>query len=61
VPMAVVWAMGDVALAIVIVPNLIALILLAPVVVGETKSYFERKPWEENERKQKERKAAGGA
>ena len=45
-PLAVVWALGDVALAIVIWPNLIALVLLAPVVVEETKSYFDRKPWE---------------
>jgi AGCS family alanine or glycine:cation symporter len=46
VPLAVVWALGDVALAIVIWPNLIALLFLAPVVVAETKSYFERKPYE---------------
>ena len=46
-PLAVVWALGDVALAIVIWPNLIALLLLSPVVVEETKSYFERKPWVE--------------
>jgi AGCS family alanine or glycine:cation symporter len=45
-PLAVVWALGDVALAIVIWPNLIALLFLAPVVVEETKSYFERKPYE---------------
>jgi AGCS family alanine or glycine:cation symporter len=44
--LAVVWALGDVALAIVIWPNLIALILLAPVVAEETRSYFERKPYE---------------
>lgn len=46
VPLAVVWALGDVALAIVIWPNLIALAFLAPVVVEETRSYFERKPYE---------------
>jgi len=46
VPLAVIWALGDVALAIVIWPNLIALIFLAPKVAEETKSYFERKPWE---------------
>ena len=44
-PLAVVWALGDVALAIVIWPNLLALIFLAPTVVEETRSYFERKPW----------------
>lgn len=46
VPLAVVWALGDVALAIVIWPNLIALLFLAPVVAAETRSYFERKPYE---------------
>ena len=46
IPLAVVWALGDVALAIVIWPNLIALIALAPVVAEETRSYFERKPYE---------------
>ena len=46
VPLAVVWALGDVALAIVIVPNLIALLLLSGKVKELTDSYFERKPWE---------------
>jgi AGCS family alanine or glycine:cation symporter len=46
VPLAVVWALGDVALAIVIWPNLVALLFLAPVVAEETRSYFERKPYE---------------
>jgi AGCS family alanine or glycine:cation symporter len=46
IPLAVVWALGDVALAIVIWPNLIALLFLTPVVVEETKSYFDRKPYE---------------
>jgi len=55
-PVAVIWALGDVALSIVIWPNLIALLLLAPVVVEETKSYFERKPWEAIQAK----KAGGG-
>ncbi len=50
-PLAVVWSLGDVALAIVIWPNLIALLLLAPVVVEETRSYFQRRPWEENYKK----------
>lgn len=57
VPLAVVWALGDVALAIVIVPNLIALILLAPKVVEETNSYFERRPWEAQAEKHKRQKA----
>lgn len=42
----VVWDLGDVLLAIVIWPNLIALALLAPKVVEMTRDYFERKPWE---------------
>ena len=45
IPLAVVWSIGDLMLAIVIWPNLIALFMLAPVVVRETKSYFDRKPW----------------
>lgn len=44
-PLTVVWNFGDIFLAIVIVPNLIALIMLTPQVVEETKSYFERQPW----------------
>jgi AGCS family alanine or glycine:cation symporter len=54
VPLAVVWAMGDIALSIVIIPNLIALIFLAPKVVEMTRSYFERRPWEENKRAHEE-------
>jgi AGCS family alanine or glycine:cation symporter len=61
VPLAVVWAMGDIALAIVIIPNLIALIFLAPQVVEMTKSYFERRPWEENARVHQEIKKRGKA
>jgi len=46
--LAVVWTMGDVALGIVIFPNLIALILLSGTVARDTDSYFERKPWLKN-------------
>ena len=46
VALSVVWDLADVALSIVIWPNLIALIVLTPVVVKETRSYFERRPWE---------------
>ncbi|MDH5589925.1 MAG: alanine:cation symporter family protein, partial [Gemmatimonadota bacterium] len=60
VPLAVVWAMGDVALAIVIVPNLIALLVLAPQVVEMTRSYFEREPWIENARAHEEWKRTHG-
>ncbi len=51
--LAVVWDLADVALSIVIWPNLIALLLLAPVVAEETRSYFERKPWIENAEKRR--------
>jgi AGCS family alanine or glycine:cation symporter len=47
-PLAVAWDLGDILLAIVIFPNLFALILLAPQVVELTNSYFDRKPWMEN-------------
>jgi AGCS family alanine or glycine:cation symporter len=58
-PLAVIWNLGDLFLAIVIVPNLIALVLLSPQVVAETRSYFERKPWRENEAKRQALKRAG--
>lgn len=48
VPLGVAWALGDVALALVIVPNLVALILLSGQVKSMTDSYFERRPWVEN-------------
>ena len=44
----VVWTMGDIALGIVILPNLLALVLLTPRIIKETQSYFERQPWLEN-------------
>ena len=44
-PLSVIWAIGDLFLALVIWPNLIALGLLAPRVVEMTRDYFERKPW----------------
>ncbi len=46
-PLGVIWALGDVLLAIVIWPNLIALGLLAPKVVELTRDYFRREPWKE--------------
>jgi AGCS family alanine or glycine:cation symporter len=52
-PLTVIWNLGDIFLAVVIVPNLIALVLLSPKVVEETRSYFARKPWRENEAKRK--------
>ncbi|MYI07147.1 MAG: alanine:cation symporter family protein, partial [Gemmatimonadetes bacterium] len=46
-PLSVIWAIGDLFLALVIWPNLIALGLLAPRVVEMTRDYFERKPGRE--------------
>ncbi len=58
-PLAVIWNLGDVFLAVVIIPNLFALLLLSGQVVNETRSYFTRKPWIENERKHKALKRSG--
>ena len=58
-PLAVIWNLGDVFLAVVIIPNLFALLLLSGQVVNETRSYFTRKPWLENERKHQELKRSG--
>ncbi len=40
-----IWAIGDIALGIVIVPNLIAVLLLTDKVKEITNDYTERKPW----------------
>ena len=40
-----VWQLGDIALGIVILPNLIALVLLSGKIKELTDDYFERKPW----------------
>ena len=47
-PLTVIWDLGDVFLGIVILPNLLAMVILAPQVVEMTKSYFEREPWYDN-------------
>jgi AGCS family alanine or glycine:cation symporter len=47
-PLAAIWAMGDVFLGIVILPNLLAILLLSPKVKELTVSYFDREPWREN-------------
>jgi AGCS family alanine or glycine:cation symporter len=60
VPLGVAWAIGDIALSIVIWPNLVALLFLAPQVVEMTNSYFLRKPWEENARVHAEWKRTHG-
>jgi len=58
-PLAVAWSLGDVLLAIVIFPNLFALILLAPKVAEMTNDYFNRKPWMENYEKRMRLKREG--
>ena len=40
-----IWTIGDIALGIVIVPNLIAVIMLTDKVKEITDDYLERKPW----------------
>ena len=59
IPLAVAWNLGDVLLAIVIFPNLFALILLTPKVVEMTNDYFARKPWAENYAKRQQWKREG--
>ncbi|MDZ4701926.1 MAG: sodium:alanine symporter family protein [Rhodothermales bacterium] len=41
-----IWDLGDVALALVTIPNVIALLLLSGLVKKLTDSYFERRAWE---------------
>ncbi len=47
-PLGVAWALGDIALALVIVPNLLALLFLSGQVKNMTNDYFQREPWVEN-------------
>ena len=54
-----IWDLGDVALSLVTIPNVIALILLSGTLKQLTDSYFERKPWIENEEAHKKAKAEG--
>ena len=54
-----IWDLGDVALSLVTLPNVLALLLLSPVLKKLTDSYFERKPWIENEAAHKKAKAEG--
>ena len=70
VSLQVIWNMGDIALGIVILPNLLALLLLSGKVSELTNSYFARKPWLENyevhrrvvaDRQAKRRGMSGGA
>jgi Na+/alanine symporter len=51
--------MGDVFLAVVILPNLFALVLLAPKVAEMTNDYFQRQPWISNFEKREQWKREG--
>ena len=44
-PLALAWQLGDLFLAVVILPNLIALVFLSGQVKEMTESYFQRQPW----------------
>jgi AGCS family alanine or glycine:cation symporter len=44
-PLATVWAIGDIALGLVIIPNIVAVVLLSGKLKEIADSYFERKPW----------------
>ncbi|GIV60428.1 amino acid carrier protein [Rhodocaloribacter litoris] len=43
-----IWDLGDVALSLVTLPNVITLVLLSGLLKRVTDSYFQRKPWLEN-------------
>ncbi len=43
-----IWDIGDVALSLVTLPNVLSLVLLSGLLKKLTDSYFERKPWLEN-------------
>ena len=44
-----IWALGDIALGLVVLPNLIAIVALSGTLKEMTGSYFDRAPWRENE------------
>ena len=54
-----IWDLGDVALSLVTLPNVLALLLLSGTLKTLTDSYFERRPWVENEEAHKKAKAEG--
>lgn len=43
-----IWDLGDVALSLVTLPNVLALLLLSGTLKSMTDSYFTRRPWEQN-------------
>ena len=44
-----IWDLGDVALSLVTLPNVLALVLLSGTLKKLTDSYFDREPWRQNE------------
>ena len=54
-----IWDLGDVALSLVTLPNVLALILLSGTLKKLTDSYFDRKPWIQNEVDHKRAKEEG--
>jgi AGCS family alanine or glycine:cation symporter len=54
-----IWDLGDVALSLVTLPNVLALLLLSGTLKKLSDSYFERKPWIQNEEDHKRAKAEG--
>lgn len=54
-----IWDLGDVALSLVTLPNVLTLILLSGLLKKIMDSYFERKPWIENEEKHRQLKEGG--
>ncbi|PSQ95304.1 MAG: sodium:alanine symporter family protein [Bacteroidetes bacterium SW_9_63_38] len=47
-PLATVWAIGDIALGLVIIPNLVAVVLLSGKLKELTDGYFDREAWLDN-------------
>jgi len=47
-PLTTVWAIGDIALGLVIIPNLVAVVLLSGKLKEITDSYFDREAWLDN-------------
>ncbi len=56
-----IWDIGDVALSLVTLPNVITLVLLSGLLKKITDSYFERQPWLTQPGRKKKTPGAGGA
>jgi len=59
-PLATVWAIGDIALGLVIIPNLIAVLLLSGKLKEIVDDYFEREAWLDNVKPTRQTEAEGG-